>query len=274
MNYQWDNSSGEWDNKIPELNKTDKIFFSKVDAKLNQSSSILKENFIISPFEDLINLTDLKSKNILEIGCGFGSHAQLIITNSKECNYTGIDITQKAINYSSRRFDLFNLRGELKVADAEKLPFKSDQFDMVWSWGVIHHSKSTENILSEIKRVLSKNGICKIMVYNKNSLRYYLYCGFFLGLIKGQLFKKSLEQINMEVTDGYFARHFTSNELNKILKILGFRIKKISILPETDHLPFPGGYKLKKFNFKILNKLINYFCKKYGWFLYAEFEKI
>lgn len=112
------------------------------------------------------------------------------------------------------------------------------------------------------------------MIYNKNSLRYYLYGGFFKGIICGKLLTKTLYEINMEFTDGFFARHFTKNELKNILEKNNFIIKNIYTLPETDHLPFPGGYRLKKFNLKLINILINFFIKKFGWFLIAEFIKI
>jgi len=273
MNYQWENSSGLWINEIPDISEVNKDFFLKIDKKLNETSLQLKENYSNSPFEDLIEFKELNNKNILEIGCGFGTHAQEIIRNTNKCVYNGVDITNKAIEYTKKRLELFKLRGEITLADAEKLPFKENQFNFIWSWGVIHHSKSTENILQEIHRVLSKGGVCKVMVYHKNSLRYYLFGGFFLGILKGKLFQKSLEQINLEITDGYFARHFTKNEFKKILENFDFRIKKILILPDSDHLPFPGGYKLKKINFKLINKFINFLCKKFGWFLYAEFEK-
>ena len=48
-------------------------------------------------------------------------------------------------------------------------PFPNNYFDIVWSWGVIHHSPNTKKCAEEITRVLAKNGILYIMLYNKNS---------------------------------------------------------------------------------------------------------
>jgi ubiquinone/menaquinone biosynthesis C-methylase UbiE len=57
-----------------------------------------------------------------------------------------------------RRFEVFKLQGEIERADAERLPFRDAAFDMVWSWGVIHHSSSMDQCLSEITRVLRIGG--------------------------------------------------------------------------------------------------------------------
>ena len=53
---------------------------------------------------------------------------------------------------------------ELRQANAEVLPFSDDAFDMVYSWGVLHHSPNTAGALAEVRRVLRPGGQMKIMV--------------------------------------------------------------------------------------------------------------
>jgi SAM-dependent methyltransferase len=59
---------------------------------------------------------------------------------------------------------------ELQVADAESLPFEDDRFDVVYSWGVIHHTPDVPQAAREIVRVLKPGGRFCVMVYNRHSL--------------------------------------------------------------------------------------------------------
>ena len=271
MQYNWDENE-EWINVIPNVQTVNRSYYEKIDKQFFLISKVFNKKSDL-PFSDLINFKKLENKKVLEIGCGFGSHAQLILNNSKNIDYTGIDITKTAIEFTKKRFELFNLRGNIIQCDAEKLPFENNQFDYIWSWGVIHHSKNTEIILNEIKRVLKPDGSCTLMIYNKNSLRYYLYGGLFHGIMCLKLLKKNLDEINMEFTDGYFAHHFTLKEFKKILLRKRFKVTKMFSLAETDHLPFPGGYRLKKLKINFLNQLIDKLLNKFGWFLIATFKK-
>jgi len=272
MNYNWD-SENKWHSEMPDLNKINSDFFSKLDKVFLDISNVFTSDDLI-PFDKIIKYNDIKNSKILEIGCGMGTHAELFCKNVKNLDYTGIDITKRAVDITKKRFEIRNLSGKIIEADAESMPFENESFDYVWSWGVIHHSKNTEKIISEIWRVLKPGGKCNIMIYNKNSLRYYLYGGFFKGIICGKFITKNLHEINMEFTDGFFARHFTKRELQSILERNNFKITNIYTLPETDHLPFPGGYRLKTLNMNLFNSIINFLVKKFGWFLIAEFVKI
>src|SRR5262249_27204984 len=102
-------------------------------------------------------------------------------------------------------------------ADAEQIPFRDASFDFVWSWGVIHHSSSFETCLAEISRVLRHGGKMLLMVYYRDSLVYWLHCGLIRGLVLGDLRRKSLDQIYVDSTDGFYARLFRKAELQSLL---------------------------------------------------------
>jgi len=87
---------------------------------------------------------------------------------------TGVDLTQRAIGHTQRRFELLGLKSSLQVADAEALPFADNTFDAVYSWGVLHHSPNTEKAVSEVWRVLKPGGFAKIMIYHKYALVGYM----------------------------------------------------------------------------------------------------
>jgi ubiquinone/menaquinone biosynthesis C-methylase UbiE len=136
------------------------------------------EPFIL-PFADCASA---KGKKVLEIGVGLGADHYLFAEAG--ASLYGIDLTERAIDFTRRRLDLFGKKSTLAAGDAENLNFPDDYFDIVYSWGVLHHSPNTEKAVNEVFRVLKPGGIAKIMVYNKWSmvgvmlwLRYALLAG-------------------------------------------------------------------------------------------------
>ena len=67
--------------------------------------------------------------------------------------------------------------------DAEKMDFADASFDFIWTWGVIHHSSNTRQILSEMSRILRPGGRAVVMVYHRSFLYYYVFNGFFRGVL-------------------------------------------------------------------------------------------
>lgn len=119
----------------------------------------------IIPFMELETLTN---KKVLEIGCGIGTDAFMLASSCKE--YIGIDLTENAIELAKKRFELYNLKGNFYSLNAEDLSFFEDNsIDMVYSFGVIHHTENPEKIVKEVNRILKPNGVFKLMLYAKNS---------------------------------------------------------------------------------------------------------
>jgi ubiquinone/menaquinone biosynthesis C-methylase UbiE len=107
---------------------------------------------------------------VLEIGCGMGTDgAQFAKAGA---NYTGVDLTEAAVELARKRFEVFNLPGTFRTADAEKLDFADESFDVVYSHGVLHHTPDTATAIREVHRVLKKNGRAIVMLYHRNSYNY------------------------------------------------------------------------------------------------------
>ncbi|HSE32687.1 MAG TPA: class I SAM-dependent methyltransferase [Pyrinomonadaceae bacterium] len=111
-----------------------------------------------------------KGLRILEIGCGLGTDGAQFAEAGAD--YTGIDLTEAAIELAQKRFELFDLPGKFQTDDAEKLSFPSDTFDLVYSHGVLHHTPDIESAISEIYRVLRPGGRAEVMLYHRNSYNY------------------------------------------------------------------------------------------------------
>jgi len=107
---------------------------------------------------------------VLEIGCGLGTDgAQFAAAGA---DYTGVDLTDAAVDLARRRFELFDLPGTFAKADAENLDFPADSFDLVYSHGVLHHTPDTPKSVREIHRVLRPGGRAEVMLYHRGSYNY------------------------------------------------------------------------------------------------------
>ena len=107
---------------------------------------------------------------VLEIGCGLGTDgAQFAAAGA---DYTGVDLTNAAVELARQRFALFNLAGTFATADAENLDFKDESFDLVYSHGVLHHTPDTQAAINEVHRVLRPGGRAIVMLYHRDSYNY------------------------------------------------------------------------------------------------------
>lgn len=114
-----------------------------------------KTRYQLEPYIlDFAEFSHYKQKKVLEIGVGLGADHQQFAAAGAEL--TGIDLTERAIEYTQRRLQLFGLHSNLNTGDAENLSFADNSFDLVYSWGVLHHSPDTQKTFTEVFRVLKK----------------------------------------------------------------------------------------------------------------------
>ena len=119
---------------------------------------------------DAAGFNQTKNLRVLEIGCGLGTDGAQFAKAGAD--YTGIDLTQAAVDLARRRFALFNLPGTFRVADAENLDFPDNSFDIVYSHGVLHHTPDTAGSICEVHRVLRPGGRALVMIYHRDSYNY------------------------------------------------------------------------------------------------------
>jgi SAM-dependent methyltransferase len=149
------------------------------DAYLAQS----RRRYELEPFiPAFANAAATRGLDVLEIGVGLGADHQLFATAG--ARLAGIDLTERAVEHVRRRFDAAGLHSDLRVADAETLPFGDHAFDVVYSWGVLHHTPDPPRAIREMWRVLRPGGRAKVMIYHRYSLvgfmlwfRYALLAG-------------------------------------------------------------------------------------------------
>jgi ubiquinone/menaquinone biosynthesis C-methylase UbiE len=107
---------------------------------------------------------------VLEIGCGLGTDGAQFAKAGAD--YTGVDLTDAAVELARKHFELLGLGGNFRMADAENLNFADESFDLVYSHGVLHHTPDTASAVREIHRVLKPSGRAMVMLYHRGSYNY------------------------------------------------------------------------------------------------------
>jgi 2-polyprenyl-3-methyl-5-hydroxy-6-metoxy-1,4-benzoquinol methylase len=107
-------------------------------------------------------------RDVLEIGVGAGTdHLQFARAGAR---VVGVDLTDMAIETTRHHLGLYGTSSDLHRVDAEKLPFDAESFDLVYSWGVIHHAAFPQRVIDEVQRVLRPGGEFVGMFYARHSL--------------------------------------------------------------------------------------------------------
>ncbi|MBT40017.1 MAG: hypothetical protein CL938_15895 [Deltaproteobacteria bacterium] len=232
MRYDWLDDVGAEEFSREFYVEIDRRFFESVRAYMPWRRT---------PFDPLIDFEALAEQDVLEIGVGNGSHAQLLASHAR--SFTGIDLTDYAIESTSRRMECFGIDATVKQMDAEHLEFPDDSFDFVWSWGVIHHSADTSKIISEINRVLRPGGRCVTMVYHRSLWFYYIYRGLIPGIFTGKFFQgKSLSHVvQTSGTDGAIARYYGISDWRALVSQYMEVDDVIIYGQQNELLPIPGS---------------------------------
>lgn len=264
MSYDWRRTNG-----APEGSRE---FFDEIDRRFFKASPFFCGE---PPFSRLIPFGGLVGKRVLEIGCGLGSHSQLLAEAG--CELTAIDLTERAVALTTRRLCLRGLSAEVREMDAERIEFADAEFDFAWSWGVIHHSAHTGQIVREVARVLKPGGEFRFMVYNRRAFDSYT------KIVRGLLTAKPIQGMSVDeilsfYTDGYIAHFYTPKQLTKLLEGNGFSCKQLSLLGQTSELvPLPGRGITGKLKHGLVKSipagLVESVLSRTGSFLFAEAGK-
>jgi len=111
----------------------------------------------IEHVERLLPYVNLKeNQNYLEVGCGNG-HTCKYLAAKYHLNVTGTDVDPEMIQFAKENIDDIPRIRFLEM-DATKMPFEDNEFDIVLSFGVMHHIGDWGKALEEVSRVLKPQG--------------------------------------------------------------------------------------------------------------------
>ena len=180
-------------------------FFDQVEA----------ERYRLEPFiPSFAEFERWREQRVLEIGVGLGT--DFVRFARAGAKVTGIDLTEAAAALVRRRLELEGLSGDVRAADAEALPFADGSFDLVYSWGVLHHTPDTERALAEVRRVLNPGGEARIMLYSRRSW-FALGVWGKTALLRGRPWR-SFTDVLAEHVESPGTKAYTKGELDQLFR--------------------------------------------------------
>jgi 2-polyprenyl-3-methyl-5-hydroxy-6-metoxy-1,4-benzoquinol methylase len=210
-------------------------------------------------------------KNVLEIGCGIGTDT--INFARAGAHVTVAELSETSLELARQRAAVFGLEDDIEFhhGNAEELTdfVPLEPQDLVYSFGVIHHSPHPEKILAEARAYLRPGATLKLMVYNRRSWKV-----FWIVFTKGHGKFWRLKRLIAEHSEAQFGSPvtytYTSAELRRLVESHGFEVTEMLI----DHI-FPWRvadyvqYRyVKPWYFRLMpNRLFRALEQRVGWHL-------
>lgn len=148
---------------------------SKELGTLEYFDEVTKKKFHVEPhILDFTQFSQWENKKVLEIGCGLATVGINFALSGAD--YTGVELSEESLNLTKQRFNVYEMDGRFYSGNAEQLSsfVPVETYDLIYSFGVIHHSPHPEKIISEIKKYMNEDSTLKIMLYAKDSWKNYM----------------------------------------------------------------------------------------------------
>jgi SAM-dependent methyltransferase len=190
------------------------------------------------------------AKSVFEFGSGMGTDGKQFQRAGAE--YDGHDLTYESTLTCHRR-------GLNMVLEIDYLKTK---YDLVYSWGVIHHTPDPEYTLQKLIKLMKPGGTIKIMVYNRHSV--YM---FWKWLKWGCWRFKSFKWVLAHHQESPGTQAFTLNEMREMFERNGLKVKHISARVTYWDLMKAHSFMFRWVSY-ILACLLGF--DRAGWFLTIE----
>jgi len=203
-------------------------------------------------------------ERVLEVGCGIGTDlAEYALHGAKVC---GVDLGPEQVELTKLNFQLRGLPyDEIKEGNAEDLPFEDKTFDLVFCFGVLHHTVNPQKGIDEIFRVLKDDGRAIVMLYARGWKHYLKRC-LIHGLILGKWFRAGLnwKKVYNEVSEvhGHSPRTevYTKREVKRMFS--RFRTVEIHKRRLGEFIEYPP---YRTFTLPPVVRNFLYFCGLEAW---------
>ena len=167
-------------------------------------------NYLNNSLSFLLDFADIpKPAAILDLACGTGEFARLILETNPQQDLTGVDISAAMLAIGKDQLKAYS-QVKLLNASATALPFDNECFDLVICANAFHYLESPPLALAEMRRVLKPKGTVIILDWCRDYLILKL-CD--------RLFK---------ILDPAYQQCYTQEELERLLIAAGFGVVKDS----------------------------------------------
>jgi len=232
-----------WETKAPQTWYSDK---KQLSNEWYNEVEYERYNTYYEYLPEVAEFSSHLGEKVLEIGVGVGTDILQYAKNKSIVS--GIDLTRNAIELTRQNLNRYDVRiDRLEVADAENLPFNDNHFDLVFSFGVLHHTPNTEKAINQIHRVLKPEGKTIIMLYAvgwKHIIKRIILNGILKGHLLRYGYRRTINK-NTEVQgNSPLTKVYTKRGVRKLFKKYGeIQISKHRLGEYFDYAP----YKTRKF---------------------------
>jgi ubiquinone/menaquinone biosynthesis C-methylase UbiE len=193
-----------------------------------------RKYFVESHIPKFADFPQWSGKKVLEIGCGLGTDT--ISFAQAGASVTAVDFSEASLSIARQRAEVYGLKTiNFIQADAEELSkyVPVQPYDLIYSFGVLHHTPNPERAFQEITKYMSSKTVFKFMVYHRASWKVFWiwmkYGWKFLWDVDKLIAQYSEAQIGSPVTYAY-----TRNSMREFLRPYGYEITEMFV----DHI-FP-----------------------------------
>jgi 2-polyprenyl-3-methyl-5-hydroxy-6-metoxy-1,4-benzoquinol methylase len=209
-----------------------KEYFDEVEAR----------KYLVEPhIPGFADFARWRGKRVLEVGCGIGTDSINFARVGAEL--TAVDLSGESLRLAERRAEVMGVADRIRFAqaDAEELAsvLGGERFDLIYSFGVIHHTPHPERALAEMRALAAPGGTMKLMVYHRRSWKVF----WILAARERGRFWRAEELVakHAEAQLGCpVAFTYTRREARALVEDAGFRVRDVRV----DHV-FP--YRIRDY---------------------------
>jgi 2-polyprenyl-3-methyl-5-hydroxy-6-metoxy-1,4-benzoquinol methylase len=171
-----------------------------------------------------------RGKKVLEIGCGIGTDTINFARHG--ARVTSVDLSEKSLELARQRTVVYGVQDQVQFyrGNAEELSglVPVEAYDLIYSFGVIHHTPHPERVLEQVQRYARPGTTVKIMVYHRRSWKVL---GILLEEGKGQFWKlNELVAKNSEAQTGCPITYtYSRREGRELLERHGFGVRQVDV---------------------------------------------
>lgn len=207
-----------------------------------------------------------QGKSVLEIGCGIGTDTMNFARAGAQV--TAVELSEESLKFAKQRKEVFGLNNiTFYLANAEELSrtVPPKVYDLIYSFGVIHHTPHPERIFEEIKKYCGPDTELRVMLYSKWCWKtFWILMKYGKGQFwraKELLAKYSEAQIGSPVSYTYSFR-----EIRKLMKDFDIiELRKEHIFPYVIPKYVKYQYQYVWYFRWMPTWLFRWFERRFGW---------